>query len=554
MSHENLEKAIKSTLNKEITNKEASKLANISLAQFNRYKRDYINGDFSTSHKGLGNKNATKYTEERKTHMITTYLTESSKIVELSNGRRKARKISVFLKNYNYNNKTNISYGTAKQILYNEGIISPASRFKEKRLGNIPLIDSTKNTPAGYEFQTDGSCSYKFPDDDFYVVAHVIVDEATSALVGLYFEKGETNEGYINVFRQAFINVGVPLFTVSDGRTTFFNVNNPKELTLVGKILLKFGIEHITTKNCNRNNKVENAHGPIRDYIYDQMLFDGIKTYKEANREIDKYISHYNKMLNHVIPDVNALRYFPIEQIEEMFLISKYRTMDKKYTIQINNTKYFIVRENRLFQRKSGTKIEILTTYENEMFAKYGGNRYELVVANKEILSNLVYTRYDVIKSRVRKNGYSFKFNDELYYAVDSIGNAIKLQRRDVVSLNTLEGKLVKARTSKGIYLVRVGMPNVDSIIYTSVNRKINYKQIIDYKGKQYVLLDGLHNRSFSHVGQEVQILLRNKIPFSAMIDGKTYILFDVEKEPGKYKIPSSHYQARKLFGEILYK
>lgn len=548
--YQRLKDVIEETIKKEITNVDAAKKIGLSLSQFKRYKKEYRDNKFVFHHKGKGNSNAQKYTKFEVETYVQTYIAESISIVEKTDGKRNPRKIKVFNNNYNFKNGTSISYSTAKRILNDKNIISPISRFNEHSHLNIAIKNSKLKTKPGEEFQCDGSFGYSFPSENFEAVAHVIVDHATSTLVGCHFAKGETNDGYMNAFRYAFINFGLPLGTKSDGRTTFFNIQNPETLTVMGKILESLGISHTITKNCNSNNKVENAHDPVRDYIFDQMLIDGIQTMEEANSQMSKYMNDYNIMLKHSIPNENVLRCLSESEIDAKFITTQIRSLSRKYTIMINNIEYFAVLNNRILQRKSKTKLTICTTYSGDKYVLYGGNKYELIEATIKNLNNLDVIKGSIQKVIIRKNGIDFYCNKQFYHMVDSIGVPVRLEHRDVVALSIIENKITKARCSKGIFQAKAGKYEHNCSKVIIKKRKISYKQIITFEGNDLVLLDLNNERVIKKVGSEVELIIRDGEVLSAILEGKTYLVFNLTKNPKKFSVPNSKYAAKKMFGE----
>lgn len=545
-----MEKNIQLTIKLEITNIEATKKVGLSLSQFKRYKKSYIDNNFVNHHKGTGNRNACKYSEEQIKLYVQAYINDSVSIIEKSNGARKARKIRVFNNNYNYKTNTNISYSAAKRFLNKNDIISPISRFNDTYHSNIALVNNKFKTNPGEEFQCDGSFGYRFPDDEFEVVAHVIVDHATSTLVGCYFAKGETNEGYIHAFRNTFVDFGIPKKTKSDGRTTFFNTQNPDALTVMGRILESFGIKHTITSNSN--NKVENAHDPIRDYIFDQMLIEGVRTFKEANKLIKKYMHQYNIILSHSIPEDNVLMQMSTTEIDEKFTTIKKRVLSSRYTIMIDSIEYFVVLNNRLLQRKPKTTLSVCTTYEGKQYVLYGGNKYKLIEATIENLNQLTRVQGKIQKVITHKNGIDFNYDRNHYYLVDGIGAPVKLKHRDVITLSVIDEKIIKVRCSKGIYLVKCGKYiDKENIKIKIEKRKVIYQQVIKYAGSEFIIMDGNNERVCQKIGSSVELVVKGNEVLSAIIGGKTYLVIDRKVDPIKYKVPTSKYAAIKMFGEF---
>lgn len=137
-------------------------------------------------------------------------------------------------------------------------------------------------------------------------------------------------------------------------------------------------------------------------------------------------------------------------------------------------------------------------------------------------------------------------------HAIDSVGNQIKLKHRDQVKLSIIDNKIKKVRTNKGVYNVATGVVETDEVNLKIENRKISYKQTLEYNNSEYVLIDCHGERFLSKTGTEIGVVVLNGLPTSAICNGVTYTVNDIKHNKHKYYIPRSHYDARKTFGDLL--
>ena len=71
---------------------------------------------------------------------------------------------------------------------------------------------------------------------------HLAIDKATSTIVGAYFDKQETLNGYYQVFHQILSHYGIPYKFLTDNRTVFNYMKlNPDKRTSDKDVLTQYG-------------------------------------------------------------------------------------------------------------------------------------------------------------------------------------------------------------------------------------------------------------------------------------------------------------------------
>ena len=225
-----------------------------------------------------------------------------------------------------------VSYDFIYKNLSKEGILSPKARkktkkefakqklLKEKKINNdmsneeieiivnheIALEDShprgEKPKYFGEVIEQDGSIHAWF--GGIKTCLHLAIDKATSNVVGAYFDKQETLNGYYNVLYQILTNYGIPYKFLTDNRTVFnyMSLNPDKRtsdkdvLTQYGYACKQLGIELETTSVSQAKGLIERTNGTFQGRLVQELRLNGINTIEEANKYlIDVFVPNFNK-------------------------------------------------------------------------------------------------------------------------------------------------------------------------------------------------------------------------------------------------------------------
>ena len=225
-----------------------------------------------------------------------------------------------------------VSYDFIYKNLTKAGILSPKARKKtkrqfkkkqlldEKRINNtmsdeqidyivnheITLEDShprgEKPKYFGEIIEQDGSIHEWF--GGFKTCLHLAIDKATSTIVGAYFDKQETLNGYYNVFHQILINYGIPYKFLTDNRTVFnyMSLNPDKRtsdkdvLTQYGYACKQLGVELETTSVSQAKGLIERTNGTFQGRLVSELRLNNITTIDKANKYlIDVFVPYFNK-------------------------------------------------------------------------------------------------------------------------------------------------------------------------------------------------------------------------------------------------------------------
>ena len=225
-----------------------------------------------------------------------------------------------------------ISYKFVYNTLTKEGILSPKARkktkrefakkklFEEKKI-NIAMDDEQIKTIVNHEMaledshprgekpkyfgeiiEQDGSIHNWFGDKK--TCLHLAIDKATSTIVGAYFDKQETLNGYYHLFYQILTNYGIPYKLFTDNRTVFnyMSLNPDKRtsdkdvLTQYGYACKQLGIELETSSISQTKGLIERTNGTFQGRLINELKLNGIITINDANKYlIEIFVPDFNK-------------------------------------------------------------------------------------------------------------------------------------------------------------------------------------------------------------------------------------------------------------------
>ena len=224
-----------------------------------------------------------------------------------------------------------VSYDFIYKNLTKAGILSPKARKKTKReFKKKQLLEEKKINLAMSDDQIENIVSHEVALEDshprgekpkyfgeiieqdgsihewfggFKTCLHLAIDKATSTIVGAYFDKQETLNGYYNVFYQILTNYGIPYKFLTDNRTVFNYMSlNPNKrtsdkdvLTQYGYACKQLGVELETTSVSQAKGLVERTNGTFQGRLVSELRLNNITTIDEANKYlIDVFVPYFN--------------------------------------------------------------------------------------------------------------------------------------------------------------------------------------------------------------------------------------------------------------------
>ena len=335
-----------------------------------------------------------------------------------------------------------VSYNFVYRLLTKEGFLSPKARkqtkraFKKKKLLeekkiNLAMsneeIDSIVDREIALEdahprgekpkffgevIEQDGSIHLWF--GEVKSCLHLAIDKATSTVVGAWFDKEETLNGYYHVFYQILTNYGIPYSFLTDNRTVFNYMSlNPDKRTSEKDILTQYGyackqlgIDLKTTSVSQAKGLIERTNGTFQGRLVNELKLNGITTMEEANKYLTEvFVPKFNSKF--------AMNYkkFPSvfeaspskEKINYTLAILTPRKIDNGNSIKYKNKYYqpYLNGELKCFMPK--TECLVINAFNGDLLVTINDNIYEL----KELSRNERFSKnFEQIPVQKEKKKY----------------------------------------------------------------------------------------------------------------------------------------------------
>ena len=310
-----------------------------------------------------------------------------------------------------------VSYDFLYKTLTKEGILSPKARkrtkkefkkqqlLKEKKITNamtneqieaivnheLALEDShprgEKPKYFGEVIEQDGSIHLWF--GNVKTCLHLAIDKATSTIVGAWFDKQETLNGYYHVLYQILTNYGIPYKFLTDNRTVFnYMFLNPDKrtsdkdvLTQYGYACKQLGIELNTTSVSQAKGLIERTNETFQGRLINELKLNGITTIEEANKYlIEIFIPYFNNKF--------AMDYkkFPSvfekspskEKINYTLAVLTPRKIDNGNSIKYYNKYYQPYLDGQLKCFMPKTEVLVIKAFNRELLVTIDEKVYEL--------------------------------------------------------------------------------------------------------------------------------------------------------------------------------
>ena len=213
----------------------------------------------------------------------------------------------------------------------------------------------------------------------------VFIDDATSELLYLCFEKAETTFGYFRGLFHMMQNYGFPLGLYSD-RHGIFRVNigdNPEAQSQFGRACDQLNIVLINANSPQAKGRVERANKTLQDRLTKELRLENISDIESANRYLEeKYRGDHNKRFAvKAREDESAFIKSTLTSEEVMKIISEQheRKVSKNLEFSFDSKTYQIQNEGKGRRLQKATVI-VCETLDNEINVFYKTKKLEYKV------------------------------------------------------------------------------------------------------------------------------------------------------------------------------
>lgn len=296
-----------------------------------------------------------------------------------------------------------VSEGTIRNLMKSKDILSPKARRKTKKLLKKKLEDQRKQAKkkseiveldnriydlsqihprrsraayAGELIQMDASKHEWFGEG--YTHLHAAIDDATGIIVGAWFDKEETLNGYYQVFNQILTEYGIPYRFLTDNRTIFEyrQKNKPSvekdTFTQFAYACHQLGVDIKTSSIPQAKGRIERLFQTLQSRLIIELRLAGVTTIDEANEFLRSYLVEFNKRFAISMNNIKSVfETQPSEEKINMTLATiTQRQVDKGNCIKFHNQYYSLVDNDGVTAfYPHRTKAVVVKAFNNKMYA-----------------------------------------------------------------------------------------------------------------------------------------------------------------------------------------
>ena len=206
---------------------------------------------------------------------------------------------------------------------------------------------------------------------------HAAIDDATGNIVGMYFDKQETLNGYYNVTHQILSKYGIPYKIKTDKRTVFEYKKKASSLveedtfTQYAYACKQLGIQIETSSVPEFKPRIERLFQTLQQRLPQELRLTQITTLEEANKFLKQYIDKFNKKFALCINNSKSVfeKQPDKQKINLTLAISAPRVVDRGHSIKYKNKYYRFVNKNGYpIYFGKGTKCIVIESFNKELY------------------------------------------------------------------------------------------------------------------------------------------------------------------------------------------
>lgn len=359
------------------------------------------------------------------------------KIVELYTSKYFDCNFTFFAELLKIHENINVSVSFLRQLLNSEYIFSPKTHKSVKRRvinelkqiqkeskskKEIKEIQSTivtlenahptqpRSAYFGEELQMDASDHLWFGDKKCSL--HIAIDDATSQIVGAYFDYAETLNGYYQITKQILMKYGIPYLIKTDRRTVFeykkksAPLDEDDTFTQYSYACSQLGIQIESCSTPEFKARVERTFGTLQSRLPIELRLAGVTTIEKANEYLNQYIDKFNKQFALCINNTKSVFDNQVEEARINLILSvlSQRVINSGHSIKYKNKTYKTLDKNgnEIFYGK-GTKCLVIETFNNQLYASVDNEIYVLEEILERYEKSLNFDETEEIKPIKRK-------------------------------------------------------------------------------------------------------------------------------------------------------
>ena len=228
----------------------------------------------------------------------------------------------------------------------------------------------------GEELQMDACIHPWFGEEK--KALHAAIDDATGQVVGLYFDKQETLNGYYYITHQILSKYGIPYLIKTDKRTVFEYKKKASSkveedtFTQYAYACKQLGIHIETSSVPEFKPRVERLFQTLQQRLPQELRIAQITTIDKANEFLKQFIIQYNNKFALCINNNKSVfeKQPSDEKINLTLAILCQMVIDSGHSIKYNNEYYrFINKNGNPIYFNKGTKCTVIKSLNGQLFA-----------------------------------------------------------------------------------------------------------------------------------------------------------------------------------------
>ena len=375
MSQQELQrlKVMEKLLAKEIKQHEASKILKLGRRQIIRLLKDYRRyGENGLISKRRGKPSNNRICKEDKKNILEIV---REKYIDFG---------PTFLsEKLEENHNIFISDETLRNWLIEENIWVT----KHRKKAHIHQVRERRSC-FGELVQIDGSPHDWFEGRGEKCCLLVFIDDATSKIVNLRFEKSETTAGYFRAMREYINKFGLPMALYSD-RHGIFRINMPETkhdgITQFERAMKELGIETICANSPQAKGRVERANSTLQDRLVKEMRLLGISDMETANAYLPEFMEKHNKKFA-VEPKSSNDAHVKLKDntnVDLIFCLKNERKLSKNLELSYNNIIYQVKTEGQGYALRYA-RVTVCEALNGEITLIYKGRKLNYTCYKKQ--------------------------------------------------------------------------------------------------------------------------------------------------------------------------
>lgn len=242
-------------------------------------------------------------------------------------------------------------------------------------------------TYFGEMLQMDASLHLWFGENKTQL--HIAVDDATGLILGAYFDKQETLNGYYHVLQQILKSHGIPNQLFTDKRTVFEYIKKCETavekdtFTQFGYACKQLGIDIRTSSVAQAKGRVERMFNTLQSRLPVELRLANVSSIEEANEFLNSYIKKFNERF--ALPHNNIISVFENqpdnEKINLTLAVLSSRKIDNGCCLKYQNDYYLPVnRQGMAVYFRKGTTSMVIKAFNGDLFCCIGEQVYALEI------------------------------------------------------------------------------------------------------------------------------------------------------------------------------